>query len=110
MDVTCAHCGEPWDSHHLLFDEVWEWGLPEAMARDFNRNPRFGGPADPVRIAAEQAGWQFAGANPLAILRCPSCKGRAPRPDAGERAAMTCIADELLGDDEDGLIAELADL
>lgn len=110
MDVTCAHCGEPWDGHHLLFDEVWEWGLPEAMARDFNRNPRFGGPADPVRIAAEQAGWQFAGASPLGILRCLSCKGRAPRPDAGERAAMTRVADELLGDDEDGLIAELANL
>ena len=110
MDVTCANCGEPWDSYHMRNDEVWEWGLPEAMARAFARNPRFSGPADPVRIAAERAGWKFAGASPVAILRCPSCKDREPLEDARERKAMTRIAGQLLGDDEDGLIAELSDL
>ena len=110
MDVTCAHCGEPWDSDHLLFDEVWEWGLPEAMVRDFNRNPRFGGPAAPVRIAAGHSGWQFAGASPLAILRCPSCEERAALPDADEREVKTRIAEQLLHGDQDGLIVELADL
>lgn len=110
MDVTCANCGEPWDSYHMLFDEVWEWDLPESMARDFNRNPHFSGPTDPVRRAAEKAGWKFAGASPVAILRCPSCKGRAPLPDSQERKAMTRIAEQLLGDDEDGVIVELADL
>ena len=82
MDVFCANCKEPWDSQHLLFDEVWDWDLPEFMARDFNRNPRFSGANDPVRDAAARAGWKFAGNSPLAILRCPACKGRAVDPQA----------------------------
>ena len=110
MDVFCANCKEPWDSQHLLFDEVWDWDLPEFMARDFNRNPRFSGANDPVRDAAARAGWKFAGNSPLAILRCPACKGRATDPQARERITRTRIAAELLGDDADGLIAELNDL
>jgi hypothetical protein len=110
MDVFCATCNEPWDSHHLLFDEVWEWELPESVARDFIRTRCFSGPNDPVRDAAARAGWKFAGNRPLAILHCPACKGRAVDPRARERRAQTCIAAELLGDDEDGLIAELSDM
>jgi hypothetical protein len=109
MDVTCANCGEPWDSYYLLFDVVWEWDLPDALARDFNRNPRFDGPSDPVRCAAQRAGWKFVGSSPVAILRCPSCAGSAPLGDAHERQAMTRIAAQLLDGDADGLIAELAD-
>lgn len=110
MDVTCANCGEPWDSYHLLYDEVGEWDVAPHLARDFNRNPRFAGPDDPLRLAAERAGWRFAGDTPLAVLRCPACAGRERLPDASERQERTRLAVEILGDDEDGLIATLADL
>ena len=110
MDVTCAHCGEPWDSYHMLFDEVWEWGLPEATARDFNRNPRFGGPADPVRIAAGSSGEHSPGGMRLPPRAGPSWEGGPALPDADEREVKTRIAEQLLGDDQDGLIVELADL
>jgi hypothetical protein len=110
MDVYCATCGEPWDSHHLLYDEVWEWDLPEAIAQNFRRNPRFSGPEDPVRMAAKQVGWEFAGASPLAILRCPGCPESEPLPDAGNRIAVTRLAAQMLAGDEDGLIVELSDL
>jgi hypothetical protein len=110
MDVFCASCGESWDTYHLLYDEVWEWDLPQAIAHDFHRNPRFSGPADPARIAAKRAGWEFAGATPLAILRCPGCPKREPLPDAKERSAVTRLATQMLAGDEDGLIVELSDL
>lgn len=109
MDVTCANCGEPWDSHHLLYDEVGEWDVAPHLARDFARNPRFGGPDDPVRLAAQHAGWQFAGETPLAVLRCPACAGRESLPDAMDRVQRTRLAVQMLEGDEDGLITELAD-
>jgi hypothetical protein len=110
MDVFCATCGEPWDSDHLRFDEVWEWDLPEEIAHDFIRNPRFSEPDDRVRLAAERAGWKFAGNSPMAIVCCPSCKGHTALTDAGDRIVKTKIAAHLLGDDKEGLIAELGDL
>lgn len=110
MDVTCANCGEPWDSHHLLYDEVGQWDLPVALARGFSRKRRFAGLDDAVRLAAERAGWQFAGDTPLAVLRCPACAGRGSLPDAMDRAQLTRLAAHMLGDDEDGLIVTLAEM
>lgn len=108
MDVYCANCGEPWDHHHMRNDEPWEWGLPECQVRQLVRNGRFSGPGDPVRKAAEEAGWQFAGNTPYAILHCPCCRNASERPQGILRQRILAAA-VVLPNDEDGLVVELHD-
>lgn len=85
--VRCAHCGTAWDAAHLVLDEVFTWDLPLQVAITFNRDPHFGGANDVVRLAAQRAGWQFAGDAPVAVLHCPSCVAHTPTARVAEAAA-----------------------
>lgn len=135
MDVTCARCGEPWDTYHLRHDEVHEtqaaqemredqWAL-EDYEKDGGWNRRMGiTPPKPAyrgekwerrltpfwRSQFADLGWKF-GASVLAVLECPACKRSGePLPDADERAATRQELAYLLGNDEDGLECILEDL
>ena len=107
MDIECATCGEPWDMHHLKFDEPGEWGLSDADLKAFMAVGRFNGPADPVRQAAEAAGWEFAGDSLVAVLRCPCCRKQTPLRDALARKGTVKEAVAALGDDEDAIASHL---
>ena len=110
MDVTCANCGEPYDTYHMRHDEPYEWDITEAERRRFLETGRFSGSDDPALKAAEAAGWKFAAMSTYAILHCPACKSKTPPRDAIERAQMTSAAASLLGDDMDGLASMLEDM
>ena len=89
MDVHCCNCGEPWDQYFLRHDlQAEEEHAPGTLAQD---------------------GWRF-GHSCLVVLRCPCCpKDGTGLPDAAERIEATQELADLLGDDEDGLAAELED-
>lgn len=86
MDVHCCNCGEPWDQDYLRHD------LDDH---------------DPDDLLHE--GWKF-GRNRLVVLHCPGCpKDGSSLPDAPDRAEITEMLAELLGDDQDGLASTLED-
>jgi hypothetical protein len=110
MDVTCATCGEPWDTYHLRHDAVWDAMsyLPEGMTElvgDYSE--RGVGPTawiKPVMDAMRKAGWRFGG-SVLAVIRCPDCP--KDRPTNTARAEVRRCLSEVLGDDEDALASML---
>ena len=108
-DVHCANCGEPWDTVHLREDEIWN-GITEGHL-DIDQLNAWNGALDdePVARAFEQRGWKFAGSI-YAVLECPDCKRNGPLRNHKARTALITIAAELLGDDEDALIAFLEDI
>ena len=109
MDISCPSCGEPFDFHHMRFDEPYEWGLTPSAVRQFiQRGSRFAGAADPVRKAAEAAGWRFASDSVLSFIACPGCKGGLVLADACERRLKAAAVASILGDDDDGLAADLS--
>jgi hypothetical protein len=89
MDVHCCNCGEPWEDYFLRHElQAEEEQGPDTLATQ---------------------GWRF-GRNRLVVLHCPCCpKDGSGLPDAAERTEATEELADLLGDDEDGLAAELED-
>ena len=140
MDVTCAYCGEPWDTYHLRHDEVHEtpagerWMDYKLDCEDHEKEllklspamrKGFKGPAEPDiekwegkltdfwREEFAKGGWKF-GTTVTVVLRCPACKEKeTPLRDKLEqedREARRRIIGELLEGDDDGIDAELEDL
>lgn len=108
MDIECPTCGEPWDSYHMRHDEPHEWGLSRGELREFLEAGRFAGPNDPVRKAAEVAGWEFATDSVFSFMRCPCCVKRTPLRDVLARKEKAAVLADLLDGDDDGLISMLA--
>ena len=77
-DVRCLNCGEPWDAYELRHGDT--------------------------REALEDEGFVF-GKSVLLVKRCPCCPKETPLRDSIRRQKRmeAEIAEELLGDDEDGL-------
>ena len=112
MDIQCPTCGEPWDLHHLLHDEVYEWRLPEFAIEDFLKTHRI--EDDLTKMAAEAAGWCFAGSSVLSFVRCPACpkegKGILHEKVAQERRDQVAALASVLENDLDGFASARADL
>lgn len=84
MDIYCTRCGEPWevDAFHDVADER---GVSFGVAvEDFRRD------------GCVATGW---------VSRCDRATGGA----AAARAGAMSVLGELLGDDVDGIAAEMAD-
>jgi hypothetical protein len=109
MDIHCPTCGEPYEWYHLRYDEVYEWGLSAENEKAFLEDARFVGKNDPVRKAAERAGWQFATDSVFSFTHCPCCNKRSPLQNASQRRQDMALLAELLEGDEDGLIAFASD-
>lgn len=115
MDIKCATCQEPWDHYHMLQDEPWEaWdGVDNSsshlLVKKFLESDRSSIPKM-LRGLLEARGWKF-GRSIVTILRCPAC-GSEGEEDAGvvARKELRLVAEELLGDDVDGLISTLEDV
>ena len=112
-DVKCLRCGEPYDTDHLKYDAIWdavEYGLPEIYAREFAEDRKL---HPIVRSTMKKAGWEF-GSSVLIVKRCPSCKSNEEENGKvvldEEKLALSETVIEVLGDDEDGIEAELEDL
>ena len=111
MEVKCVRCSELWSVDYLRHDLVMELaGSQEATleeqqalmdyAVDYKLTP-------PVRAFLRRANWEF-GESILVVKHCDAC-----RPDDTLDEARFAVEEELaylLGDDEDGLAAELEDL
>ena len=106
MDVHCSTCGEPWDTHYLRHDAIYDTGLtPEATEvwRGLKPSQKL---ADRYRKVFRAAGWEF-GLTIHNVVRCPCCpKDAKPNP---ERVQAKAVLEQLLGGDEDGLAATLED-
>ncbi len=105
MNITCAKCGEPWESYHLQFDAIDETSLPESEREDFKESD--GTLNERTQSALEELGWQFAGRHVFNITACPCCKEtpsilRDSLKRIAERQALT-----ILENDPDALAATL---
>ena len=108
MDVRCAKCGEPWDTHHLLWEAVHETDLPEKVKEDWLPARDAGKPS--VKAAFARAGYVYFGGNILALRRCPCCAStEEPAKKTFREEAYEALSN-VLGDDLDGFAAEAADL
>ena len=106
MDITCGKCGEPFDTYHLLHDEIWETDLAAEVIKGQWRSR-----LTPVFEAAfNRLGWRFVGHNLLAVAQCPACKDEPETPESKARAEIRGAIAEVLGDDLDGLAVELEEL
>ena len=106
MDVTCAKCREPWDTHHLMHDAVWETDLDEQVVKAHWKSkltPLF-------EAAFNRLGWKFVAHRLLAIAQCPACKHEPDTAASKEQAALRGTLAELLDGDMDGLGTHLEDL
>ena len=106
MDVHCTTCGEPWDVYHLRHDAIFETDLNHAEAKAWTElsqslrlNVRY-------REKFRAAGFVF-GASVLNVIRCPACPKDA-KPDS-DKAALKAGIEEILGDDEDGIVSAFED-
>ena len=106
MDVHCSTCGEPWDTHHLWHDAVWDSGLSESEIREWAELPQGEKLAPKWREAFKAGGYVF-GRTVINVIRCPACPKDA-QPDAG-RLLLKAEIENLLAGDEDGLAATYED-
>ena len=106
MDVHCSTCGEPWDTHHLWYDAIWDTALGESEIRRWEKLPQNEKLAPQWREQFTAGGWQF-GRTMLNVIRCPCCPKDAP-PDPGKMEIKAAI-EELLADDQDALAVMFAD-
>jgi len=124
MDITCATCQEPWEHHHMLQDEVWEtWdGVDDSsshlLIKKFLEGPKTSIPPM-LRDDLKARGWVF-GRTIVCILECCACASNAAETDrlsddgpvedpedVATRKSLRLEAEELMGDDLDGLISTL---
>lgn len=108
MDVTCPTCGEPYDTYHMKFDEIYETALPQNIQNDLHEK---GTPLYPwVKVELEKLGWRFSSGatSVLSFVRCPCCPKDAET-DKDKALKMKVLSD-LLGDDEDGLASMIEDM
>ena len=106
MDVTCSACREPWDTYHLWQDAIYETSLEEPEAAEWLNLTPVEKLSDFYRARFREVGWEFGSAI-LHVRHCPCCPEGA-QPDPEHDTVKTALT-ELLGDDEDGLAAELDD-
>src|ERR1041384_1514463 len=106
MDVHCTTCGEPWDTHHLWHDAIFETGLSQEEAEAWQSLPRAEKLTARYRDEFRAAGYEF-GQSVINVVRCPACP-KSSKPDA-ERLKTKAALEHLLGDDEDGLAATFED-
>lgn len=102
MDVHCQSCNEPWEAYHIRHDAIHETDLSDKDKKAFKGKltPKY-------RTAFKAAGWE-CGAGLFSIRRCPCCPTEAVLNK--DRAAMTDVLHDLLGDDLDGIAAEMEDM
>ena len=106
MDVHCSTCGEPWNTHHLWHDAVFETGLSHEEAEAWCSLPHALKLTDHYRKEFRAAGYEF-GSGVINVVRCPACpKDAKPNPD---RVAIKAALEELLGSDEDALAVTFED-
>ena len=115
MDVKCATCQEPWDSHHMLYDLPWDiWDGEDGSdshktVLDFKAGPKTSIPKE-MRSELEDEGWEF-GRTIVCVLKCCCCGdnlgSEPPDEDVDLRKTLRLEAEEMLGDDLDGLISTL---
>lgn len=104
MDVHCSTCKEPWDVYHLRHEAIFETDLSYEEAESWLSLPPGLRMLPRYREKLRAAGWEF-GTSVYDIMHCPCCpKGATPDPDA---VAIKATLAEALGDDEDGLAAEI---
>lgn len=104
-DIKCQACDEPWDSHHLRYDAIHETELPDDACREFD-----GQLTPALRRSFEAARYTF-GTSIYSLRTCPCCPKGHTRSAAGRRrGALADAAASVLGDDLDGLLAEVSDL
>ena len=127
MDVYCATCQEPWDHHHMLQDEPWEiWdGVDDSsshlLIKKFLDGSKTSIP-EMMREDLAEKGWIF-GRTIVCILACSCCASNACEPDrlsdaeppddaknVALRKKLRLEAEELMGDDLDGLISTLTSI
>lgn len=121
-DVYCARCKEPWDTHHLLWDEVVEvvheqlpYEVAERLAARWRaKRPRLSSkvPAKAANGATweqlfERRGWKFAGHSLLGVLHCSACPADAVRDRDAEHLVEDVVA--LAAGDEDALSVEMGE-
>ena len=116
MDMKCATCQEPWEHHHLLQDlplEIWDGvdgSETHKIVLDFKASTRNEIPEE-MREGLAEEGWEF-GRTIVSVLKCCCCGdnlGSNPVDDEVEtRRALRLEAEQILGDDLDGLISALS--
>lgn len=114
MDVKCATCGEPWDTVYLRWElvpdtlPVGEEVIPLDVANALMQFSKDGKLTNLVRqYMKEHGGWEF-GHSILVVLHCEACRP-GDKLNKEKAFAANMLAD-LLGDDIDGLSAELEDM
>lgn len=117
MDMKCATCQEPWEHHHLLQDlpfEIWdgeEGSDSHKVVLGFRAGDKCQIPPQ-MREGLAEEGWEF-GRTIVAVLKCCCCGDNlgSDIPDKDEvetRRTLRLEAEEVLGDDLDGLISTLS--
>jgi hypothetical protein len=106
MDVHCSTCSEPWDTHHLMHDEIFDTDLGEEEAIAWMDLPQSEKLSPWYRAKFKANGWMF-GSSVLNVIRCPACPKDAQADP--EKTAIKAVLEEMLGDDEDALAAILED-
>lgn len=103
MDVHCNRCREPWDVYHLRHDAIWDAvdDIGEKACESFN-----GKLTPKIRKAMQDQGWEF-GSTTMNVKRCPCCE-EGDTLDA-DRSALADAAEDVLGDDIDGIASTLED-
>ena len=111
MDIKCAGCNEPWEHYHVRYDMIYDiWDGSDGsethrMVKKFLENPTLD---DETRSMLEYAGWRF-GRTVFAIHECPCCKDNGiDKDDLKENIELMNVAEDLLGDDIDGLISTIS--
>ena len=102
MDVHCSTCNEPWDTHHLWHDAIWETGLMEEEMRVWESLPQSERLASKWREAFKATGFVF-GRTVINVIRCPACP-KGAQPDVEKLVTKSAI-EELLEGDQDALAA-----
>jgi hypothetical protein len=107
LDVKCSTCNEPWDTHHLWFDEIFECDITPEEAEAWRDLPTAQKLNKRYREKFEANGWVF-GRTVINVIRCSACpKDAKTDPDLLE---LKAAIEELLGDDEDGLAVTFEDV
>lgn len=116
MDIYCATCQEPWEAYYLLNDVVWEiWdgednSSTHLLIEKFLKSPKTSIP-QMLREDLAAEGWVF-GRTIVCVLSCGCCSSNAAEGKDPEkvsaRKAIRLEAEDMLGDDLDGLISALS--